>query len=215
MVTTDTATAATYEKGQLYQLPLADLLADPRQPRKVIDAQALEELTASVNKVGVIQPIVFRVDPSGSHVVVAGERRVAAARKAGLTEILSLNKLPQEVRDDCRGDRSITRATLIAIAKKKQARAMTTAYTAFKAKQQKGKTTRTKKDANAYDTVSGLVGKAMKRLSALDTADWADTDMETFRAALLGLKEWIDAFLAPPAETPAATKTKKTTQKAT
>jgi ParB family chromosome partitioning protein len=101
------------------------------------------------------------------------------------------------VRDDCRGDRSITRATLITIAKKKQARAMTTAYTAFKARQQKGKTTRTKKDANAYDTVSGLMDKAMKRLTALDTAGWEDTDMETFRADLLGLKEWIDAFLAP------------------
>ena len=88
MLTTDAATAATYEKGQLYQLPLADLLADPRQARKVIEAQALEELTASVSKVGVIQPIVFRVDPSGSSpMVVAGERRVAAARQAGLTEI--------------------------------------------------------------------------------------------------------------------------------
>jgi len=36
--------------------------------------------------------------------------------------------------------------------------------------------------------------------------------METFRADLLDLKEWIDAFLAPPAETPAATTTKKTTK---
>jgi len=188
MVTTDAATAATYEKGQLYQLPLADLLADPRQARKVIEAQALEELTASVSKVGVIQPIVFRVDPSGSSpMVVAGERRVAAARQAGLTEIpaifidgnfseialvenllrqdltaveeaeglqslmseqkytqeqlsgvigkarttlteiLSLNKLPQDVRDDCRGDRTISKNALITIAKKKQARGMTTA----------------------------------------------------------------------------------------
>ena len=124
---------------------------------------------------------------------------VIGKARTTLSEILSLNKLPQEVRDDCRGDRSITRATLITIAKKKQARAMTTAYLAFKAKQQKGKTTRTKKDANAYDTVSGLVGNAMKRLSALDTAGWEDTAMETFRADLLGLKEWIDAFFAPPA----------------
>ena len=124
---------------------------------------------------------------------------VIGKARTTLSEILSLNKLPQEVRDDCRGDRSITRATLITIAKKKQARAMTTAYLAFKAKQQKGKTTRTKKDANAYDTVSGLVGKAMKRLAALDTAGWEETDMEAFRTDLLGLKEWIDAFLAPPA----------------
>ena len=37
----------------------------------------------------------------------------------------------------------------------------------------------------------------MKRIFALDTADWEDTDMETFRTDLLGLKEWIDAFLSP------------------
>jgi len=140
---------------------------------------------------------------------------VIGKARTTLTEILSLNKLPQEVRDDCRGDRLITRAALITIAKKKQERGMTTAYIACKAKLQKGKTTRTKKDANAYDTVSGLVGKAMKRLSALDTAGWEETDMEAFRADLLGLKEWIDAFLAPPAETPEATTTKKTTKKAT
>ena len=82
---------------------------------------------------------------------------------------------------------------------------MTTAYLAFKAKQQKVKTTRTQKDANAYGTVSGLVGNAMKRISALDTAGWEETDMEAFRADLLGLKECIAAFLEPPAETPSAT----------
>ena len=276
-------TTVKYEKGKLYQLDLAQLQSDPSQPRKYMDPLALEEMTASVAKHGVLEPILFRVEIGGhdpispeigivspdsvqagivsqdSLFLVAGERRVEAAKKAGLTtipaifvegnhaeialvenllrqdltaveeaeglqslmieqkytqeqlsgvigkarttltEILSLNKLPQEVRDDCRGDRSITRATLIAIAKKKQARAMTTAYLAFKARQQKGKTTRTKKDANAYDTVSGLVGNAMKRFSALDTAGWEDTNMETFRADLLGLKEWIDTFLAPPA----------------
>jgi ParB family chromosome partitioning protein len=255
---TETAPAATYKKGKLYDLPIVDLKQDPNQPRKSMDPQALEELVASIKTHGIIQPILFRVAADSSTlVIVAGERRYKAAQLAGLTtlpgicvegnpseialvenllrqdltaveeaeglqslmseqkytqeqlsgvigkarttlsEILSLNKLPQEVRDDCRGDRSITRATLITIAKKKQARAMTTAYLAFKARQQKGKTTRTKKDANAYDTVSGLVGNAMKRLSALDTAGWEETDMETFRADLLGLKEWIDAFLAP------------------
>ena len=119
-----------------------------------------------------------------------------------LTEILSLNKLPQDVRDDCRGDRSVTRAALITIAKKKQARAMTTAYLAFKTKLQKGKTTRSKKDANAYDTVSGLVGNAMKKLTALDTATWEETDLEAFRTDLLSLKECIDAFLEPPSTPP-------------
>jgi hypothetical protein len=57
-----------------------------------------------------------------------------------LNDTLSLNKLPQEIRDDYRGDRTISRSALIAIARKKQARSMITAYNAYKAQQQKGKT---------------------------------------------------------------------------
>ena len=98
----------TYKKGQLYQINLNDLQSDPDQPRKVIDAQGMEDMTASVGKLGVIQPIIFRVagqDPTTARpepvegqpadtapqdktlIVVAGERRVAAARNAGLTTI--------------------------------------------------------------------------------------------------------------------------------
>jgi ParB-like chromosome segregation protein Spo0J len=43
-----------YEKGQLYQIALSDLQTDPNQPRKVIDPQALEELTTSIAKMGVV-----------------------------------------------------------------------------------------------------------------------------------------------------------------
>ncbi|MDO8722028.1 MAG: ParB/RepB/Spo0J family partition protein [Syntrophales bacterium] len=70
-----------------------------------------------------------------------------------LSELLSLNKLPQEVRDDCRGDRTISKNALVTIARKKQARGMTTAYIAYKAKQQKGKTIRQKKDPNEPQAV--------------------------------------------------------------
>ncbi|MCX5855796.1 MAG: ParB N-terminal domain-containing protein, partial [Deltaproteobacteria bacterium] len=59
------ASSTTYKKGQLYQLNLNDLQADPDQPRKVIDAQALEDMTASVGKLGVIQPIIFRSAADG------------------------------------------------------------------------------------------------------------------------------------------------------
>jgi ParB family chromosome partitioning protein len=45
-----------------------------------------------------------------------------------LSEILSLNKLPQEIRDECRGDRTIAKNTLIEIAKSKQRRGMLTLY---------------------------------------------------------------------------------------
>jgi ParB family chromosome partitioning protein len=75
-------TECVYEKGQLYQIALSDLQTDSNQPRKVIEPQALDELTTSIAKMGVVQPIVFRQDDSNNLVIVAGERRVVAARAA-------------------------------------------------------------------------------------------------------------------------------------
>ena len=76
-----------YEKAQLYQINLSELQADPDQPRKVIDPQSLEDITASVAKLGVLQPILFRLDSEGNKIIVAGERRATAARAAGLVAI--------------------------------------------------------------------------------------------------------------------------------
>ena len=79
---------ATYAPNQLHSVPLAELQPDPTQPRKYLDPLALEELTASVGQVGIIEPIVCRQDQStGLVYVVAGERRCAAARKAGLSAV--------------------------------------------------------------------------------------------------------------------------------
>jgi len=79
---------ATYLPNQLFQVPLAELQPDPAQPRKYMDPVALDEMTASVGQVGIIQPIVCRQDPAtGLVYVVAGERRCAAARKAGLPTV--------------------------------------------------------------------------------------------------------------------------------
>ena len=58
---TDTDTTS-YNKGKLYEINLNELQADPMQPRKCIDQQGIDELTASIARVGVIQPIVFRMD---------------------------------------------------------------------------------------------------------------------------------------------------------
>ena len=79
---------ATYEKNQLYSVPLAEIQADPGQPRKYMDPAALDELTASVSRMGIIQPVVCRQDPAtGLVYTIAGERRCAAARKAGLSAV--------------------------------------------------------------------------------------------------------------------------------
>ena len=69
-------------------MPLAELQPDPAQPRKYMDPVALDEMTASIGQVGIIEPVVCRQDPAtGLVYVVAGERRCAAARRAGLPTV--------------------------------------------------------------------------------------------------------------------------------
>lgn len=68
-------------------LRIADISPDREQPRKSFDDEALAELAASIEKHGVLQPIVVRPVPVGGYKIVAGERRWRAARLAGLKEI--------------------------------------------------------------------------------------------------------------------------------
>ena len=76
-----------YIKGRIYKIEVGLLQPDPQQPRKYFDPEALNELTASVRKLGVLQPVLFRQDDQGALFLVAGERRLIASQRAGLTKI--------------------------------------------------------------------------------------------------------------------------------
>lgn len=73
---------ATYKPHDLYQLDIKLLVPDPKQPRKSIDEIELKELTASIVKHGVLQPVLFRKDADGMHIIVSGERRYQASKLA-------------------------------------------------------------------------------------------------------------------------------------
>lgn len=60
---------------------------NPFQPRTHFDEQALEELAASIKKLGIVQPLVVRETGNGRYQLIAGERRLRAARIAGLTQV--------------------------------------------------------------------------------------------------------------------------------
>ena len=77
--------------GQLVyrELPLDDVVPNPRQPRQVFDDDALAELVHSITTVGLLQPIVVRPGATGFE-LVAGERRLRASRLAGLERIPAL-----------------------------------------------------------------------------------------------------------------------------
>lgn len=118
-----------------------------------------------------------------------------------INEILLLNRLPQEIRDECRGDRKISRAALIEIARKKQIRGMQTAYEKYKDKVKKAAEGRTKKEKTpetAADVIKWL-SKAVGNLSAVDASAWTEDEKNTFNQTLLNLQETIQNILNPSA----------------
>ncbi len=63
-----------------------EVAPNPRQPRRTFDETLLEELAASIKEVGLLQPIVVH-EENGGYVLLAGERRLRAARLAGLGSV--------------------------------------------------------------------------------------------------------------------------------
>jgi ParB family chromosome partitioning protein len=80
------------EEVGLFEVPVGAVRPNPRQPRTLFEEDALEGLTLSIREVGVLQPIVVRKAADG-YELIAGERRLRAAQRAGLATI------PAVVRD--------------------------------------------------------------------------------------------------------------------
>ena len=81
--------AQSLDHGQLKQIDVHLLKRGEYQPRRYINEQDLQELAASIEKHGVMQPIVIRPieDEKYLYEIIAGERRWRAAQLAGLTEV--------------------------------------------------------------------------------------------------------------------------------
>lgn len=73
-------------KEEIIEIDLSELRANPYQPRKVFNDESLQELTDSIKEHGVFQPIIVKKSIKG-YEIIAGERRVRASKKAGLTTI--------------------------------------------------------------------------------------------------------------------------------
>ena len=69
------------------EIPVDSIEANPFQPRTTFDEQALEELATSIRKLGIVQPLTVRENGAGKYQLIAGERRLRAARLAGLTQV--------------------------------------------------------------------------------------------------------------------------------
>jgi ParB family chromosome partitioning protein len=81
------------QKILLAALPIEQIYPNPQQPRRFINPEGLDELTASVRQRGILQPIIVKREGDG-YLIMAGERRFRAAQAAGLSVV------PAIVRDD-------------------------------------------------------------------------------------------------------------------
>jgi len=75
------------------EIPLDRIARNPHQPRSHFDEAGMADLTDSISAHGVLQPIVVRMAVDGGYELIAGERRLLAARAAGL------NMIPAVVRE--------------------------------------------------------------------------------------------------------------------
>ncbi|HAC20878.1 MAG: ParB/RepB/Spo0J family partition protein [Tannerellaceae bacterium] len=73
--------------SSINEVELSKIMPNPDQPRSVFDEDALNELSASIKSLGVIQPITLREIDTDKYQIISGERRYRASKMAGLTAI--------------------------------------------------------------------------------------------------------------------------------
>ncbi len=102
------------QKENVFYVEVSKIAANPDQPRRDFDKEALAELATSIRKYGVLQPLlVSKVEVASakgidvSYNLIAGERRLRAARQAGLPHV------PVIIRDDFKQDKERLEVALI------------------------------------------------------------------------------------------------------
>lgn len=83
----DTTHVETRGGSSISEVELSRIVANPDQPRRNFDEEALAELADSIREHGVISPITLRRNDDGTYMIIAGERRFRASKLAGLNSI--------------------------------------------------------------------------------------------------------------------------------
>ncbi len=82
---------------RIEKIDVGKLEPNPYQPRKHFEESALDELAGSIKRHGVVQPLVVSPAKDGTYVLIAGERRWRAAKKAGLKEVPAVIRTGKEL----------------------------------------------------------------------------------------------------------------------
>ena len=83
----DTSHVDTNGGSSISEIALSAIVANPDQPRRTFDEDAMQELADSIREHGVISPITLRDNGEGTYMIIAGERRYRASKLAGLERI--------------------------------------------------------------------------------------------------------------------------------
>ena len=75
--------------GKIIDLPLENIITNPKQPRTHFNEEALKELSNSIQELGIIQPITVRKVDKNNYQLISGERRYRASKMAGIKSIPS------------------------------------------------------------------------------------------------------------------------------
>ena len=75
------------EDRVLRRIRISEIVRNPNQPRRYFDPEAIATLAESIRQYGVLNPLTVRRTGNGGYELVAGERRLRAARVAGLTDV--------------------------------------------------------------------------------------------------------------------------------
>jgi len=73
--------------GGVMQISVDAIARNPRQPRDQFDPKDLDELSASIREHGIIQPLIVKSGENDTYTLIAGERRLEAAKQAGLRTV--------------------------------------------------------------------------------------------------------------------------------
>lgn len=87
MIPTDDDDVRSTGASSINEIKIEDIEANPDQPRRNFDEEALNELADSIKQIGVVQPITLRKQEDGKYQIIAGERRFRASQIAGLKSI--------------------------------------------------------------------------------------------------------------------------------
>jgi ParB family transcriptional regulator, chromosome partitioning protein len=127
--------------------------------------------------------------------------RIIGKTAASISQTLSLNKLPQTIRDECRSNPSVPKRILIEIAARKQERSMITAYEAYKASVNPGNKPGMGGSVTKLQGAVKAVTAAGKKVEALDPRALSAEEKQTLTAALNSLKGVVETALAAIAGT--------------